>query len=148
MPIKDDTSAPAETRIYYSKTKNYSQMVMALIFAIGGFVIFSRGEFLWGLAAIIGGPIVAYINFKEATSKEPQIIINNKGIATKYAGFREWKDVKHEEVIRMRISKGISYYLTFQYPGGCEHLEIDDFNTDIDKLNKLLEIYRGRSVRR
>lgn len=122
-------------------------MVMAIIFFIGGFVIAKQGQILWGLAAIIGGPIVAYINYKEANNKEPQIIINNKGITTKYAGFKEWKDIKDEEVIRIRFNRGISYYLEFQYPGGFEHLEIDDFATDIDKLNNLLYIYRGRSGR-
>lgn len=79
------------------------------------------------------------------TNKEPQIIINDKGIKTITTDFYNWKEIENEEVITEGIGKHTHYYLTYNYPNGEEHLQIDDYNTNKRKLNKLLILYRERS---
>jgi len=144
--FQDDLTIPNETIIYYSKVKNSFQMAIMLI-ALGGgiYLLLKADSYIIGSIFTICGAYFGYKEYKEATNTEPQIIINDKGIKTISTDFFSWSDIENEEVISKGSGKHINYYLNYNYPGGAEHLKIDDYNTDLKSLDKLLILYRGRS---
>lgn len=144
--FQDDLTIPNETIIYYSKGKNFVEMAIMLgALTIGIYLLVQTDSYILGSILSIIGAYFAFKEFKEATNTEPQITINDKGIKTISTDFYSWNDIKNEEVISVRSGKHIHYYLTYDYPNGAEHLQIDDYETDIKELNKLLILYRGRN---
>jgi len=141
----DDLTIPNETIIYYSKGKNIIEMLIMLgCLAIGIFLLVKTDRYILGPILSIIGAYFGFKEFKEATNKEPQIILNDKGIKTISTEFYEWTQIQNEEVISEGSGKHIHYYLVYDHPDAAEHLQIDDFDTDLKKLNKLLTLYRGR----
>ncbi|MGD1319348.1 hypothetical protein [Chryseobacterium sp. 2R14A] len=147
--FQNDLMVPFETIIYYSKGKSFLQMfIMLCVLGIGiNFVLNMDDYFFRILGAILSiiGAFFFYKKYKEATIKEPQIIINDKGIKTITTDFYLWKEIENEEVISEGTGKHTHYYLIYNYPNGAEHLQIDGYNINKRKLNKLLILYRGRS---
>ena len=86
----------------------------------------------------------SYKEYKESTNTEPQIILSNEGIQTSSTKFYKWGKIQNEEARVEGSGKHISHYLYYDHPKGIEYLEIDDFDTDQQELNKLLLVYRGR----
>jgi sulfite exporter TauE/SafE len=146
--FQDDLTVPFETLIYYSRTRSFLEMVgMLCVLVVGsGIVLDMDGYFIhiMGVILLIIGLLFSYKKYKDATNKEPQIIINDKGIKTVTTGFHDWKDIENEEVITEGTGKNTHYYLTYGYPKGTERLQIDDYNTNKRSLNKLLILYRAR----
>jgi hypothetical protein len=143
--FKDDLSIPKETTIYYAKLKNYFEMGIMLIGVFGGIYLLKNSESpYWGIGLIIVCGYLAYIEFREATNTEPQIIINQNGIKTISTKFYNWSQIKNEEVISENSGKHTHFYLTYDYPNGTEKLMIDDYETEHSDLQKSLKIYRGR----
>ncbi|MGV3559794.1 hypothetical protein [Larkinella arboricola] len=144
--FQDDLTVSNETVIYYSKGKNFVEMVVMLgCLGIGIYLLLKTDNYIIGSILSIVGGYFSYKKYKEATNIEPQIIINDKGIKTISTDFYSWKEIKNEEVVSEGSGKHTHYYLTYDYPDGAEHLQIDDYDTDIRNLNKLLILYRGRS---
>jgi len=142
----DDQSVPGETIIYYSKGKNFFEMAVMLgCFGTGLYILIASDHYIVGSLLSLVGVYAAYQEYKEATNKAPQIVINDQGIKTSSTPFYPWADIEQEEVIREGSGKHVNHYLTYTYPEGSERLKIDDFETDQKSLNKLLRIYRGRS---
>ncbi len=143
--FQDDLSIPYETTIFYSKGKNYMEMiVMFILMAVGIYSLIDTDEY-YGILLIVLGAYFGFREFKEATNKEPQIIINNEGIKTRNTQFYQWKDIRNEEAVLKGFGKNTRHYLVYDYPNGTEELLIEDLTTDHIKLNKLLILYRGRS---
>ncbi|MBZ5857316.1 hypothetical protein [Flavihumibacter profundi] len=145
----DDITIANETIIFYSKGKNYIEMVIMLgCFAFGIYLIIKSDSYILGSILSVVGAYFGYKEYKEATNTEPQIIINDKGIKTISTEFYQWSAIENEEVIIEGSGKYTHYYLTYEHPEGSEHLQIDDFDTDQKSLNKLLILYRGRSKKK
>jgi hypothetical protein len=146
----EDFTVPEETIIYYSKTKNFLEVIVWVVCTIAGVYMANLGGsgIIWGIIISFFGAFMTYKEFKEATNTKPQIILNDKGIQTVSTHFYEWKDIRNEEAVSQGSGKNISYYLTYQYPRGDEHLQIDDYATDMKQLNKLLVLYRGRYTKK
>lgn len=142
----DDLTVENETIIYYSKSKNiFETIIMLCCLGIGIFLLLETDSSIMGSILAIVGAYFGYKNYKEATNTEPQIIINDKGIKTISTSFYNWRDIENEEVISEGSGKHTHYYLIYDFPGGAEHLLIDDYDTDIKNLNRLLVLYRGRN---
>jgi hypothetical protein len=142
----DDASIPSETIIYYLKWKAYVQMfIMFGCLAAVFYLFIIKDNYIIGAIVSIVGVYFGYKEYSEALRNEPQIIINDTGISTSSTVFQKWADIENEEVIREGVGNSTRYFLTYDYPGGTEHLQIDDFDTDQKSLNKLLMLYRGRS---
>lgn len=144
--FKDDLTIPAETIIYYSKLTNYIEMSVMLVAVVAGVYLIVATDKLWlgvGLTALCAW--LAFKEYRQATNKKPQIIINNKGIQTVSTSFHSWRQIRDEEVVTSYNGKNNTSYLRYNYPGGSEHLNIDDLDTDSRTLNKLLVFYRNRS---
>ncbi|TRX30150.1 hypothetical protein FNW52_20410 [Flavobacterium sp. ZT3R18] len=144
--FKDDLSIPKETIIYFAKMKNYIEMGIMLIGVFGGIFLFTKSENqYWGIGLIIVCGYLAYLEFREATNTEPQIIINQKGIKTISTKFYNWESIENEEVIMENSGKYSHFYLTYDFPNGTEKIMIDDYGTEHYDLQKLLKTYRGRN---
>lgn len=144
--FQNDSTIANETIIYYSKSKNFVEMTVMLgCLGVGVFLLFKTDSYIIGSILAIIGAYFAYKEYKEATNTVPQIIISDKGIKTISTDFYSWNDIENEEVLSEGSGKHTHYFLTYDYPDGAEHLQIDDYDTDIRNLNKLLILYRGRS---
>ncbi|MFM2386998.1 MAG: hypothetical protein RL660_1755 [Bacteroidota bacterium] len=142
----DDLTIPNETIIYYAKRRNFIEMsLMLAILGLGMYLLnTSNDPFLGAFIAMLGA-LLSFKEYKEATNTKPQIIINDKGIKTINTDFYPWNDIENEEAISQGTGKYTHYYLTYHHPGGQERLRIDEFETNMRSLNKLLILYRGRS---
>jgi|JI10StandDraft_1071094.scaffolds.fasta_scaffold559545_1 hypothetical protein len=144
--FQDDLTVPSETVIYYSKGKNFLEMITMLCFlGVGIYLLLKTDSYFTGSLISIIGAYFGFKEYKEATNTEPQIIINNNGIKTISTDFHNWNEIENEDVISEGSGKHINYYLIYDYSDGSEHLNIDDYDTDQKSLNKLLILYRGRS---
>lgn len=143
--FQDDLTIPAETIIYYSKFKNYQQMIVMLILLAVSVYLAVIDKFIIGGITGLGVAYFAFKEYKQAANKIPQIIINSKGIQTVSTPFYAWKYVRNEKIVLRRIGRNVYTHLQYDHPEGSESLEIDDYATDRMKLNWLLLVYRGRS---
>jgi hypothetical protein len=145
----DDITIPNETIIYYSKGKNLLEMVIMLgCLGLGIYLLLKTDSYILGSILSMAGAYFGFKEYKEVTNTKPQIILSDKGIRTISTDFHDWMVIKNEEVISEGSGKHTRYYLTYDYPSGAEHLQIDDYDTDQKSLNKLLILYRGRSKKK
>ncbi len=145
IPIHDP-NVPSETIIYYSKRKNYYEMVIMLgCLAFGIYLITQSDRFASGIFLILIGGYFAYREYKKAATTTPQVIINERGIQTISTGFFEWSQIEEEDVEAQGFSKNASRYLAYKHPEGFVRLLIDDLDIDHKELKRLLNIYRARS---
>ena len=144
--FQDDLTIANETVIYYLSSKNYTQMAIMLGCLVFGicFLLMSNSYIIGTILSIIGA-YFGYRNYKEAINKEPQIIINEKGIKTISTDFYSWKEIENENVLCEGSGSHTRYFLIYDYPFGSEKLKINDYDIDQSSLNKLLIVYRGRS---
>lgn len=142
----DDPSIPKETSIYYAKGKNFVEMAIMLVMMGGGiFMLVRTDSYIIGSVMAVVGAFLGYREFREATNTTPQIIMNEQGIQTIDTPFYTWSEITDEEAISEGSGKNIRHYLVYNYPGGHEKLAIDNYETNLKALNKLLIVYRGRS---
>jgi hypothetical protein len=143
----DDPSIPETTLIYYSKFNVYTQVGMGfVVMMIGiGNLINNQSPTL-GIIMIAISIYFLFKSFKKAKNREPQLILNEKGIETSEFGFHEWSQIYDEEVCTEGSGKSIKRKLVYSCQIGQIEFYIDDLTTDIKSLNKLLIIYRGRNL--
>ncbi|MFN3301165.1 MAG: hypothetical protein ACK41Z_13325 [Sediminibacterium sp.] len=145
----DNLTIPNETIIYYSRGGNFVEMaVMLACMGFGLYLLIKENNYILGAILSIVGAYFSFKEYKQATNRAPQIVLNEKGIKTISTDFYPWSEIKNEEVVSEGSGRDIHYYLNYDHPGGAEHLQIDDYDTDLRSLNKLLILYRGRSKKR
>jgi len=142
--FQDDLEIPDETIIYYSKGKNLFEMLLFLGCLLLGLYLIKKETYIFGTILSVVGAYFGYREYKQVTNKEPQIIINDKGISTISTEFYSWELIFNEDVIGEGRGENTRYYLVYGHPLGAEHLEIEDYDTDSRSLSKLLGLYRGR----
>ena len=144
--FQDDPTVAHQTIIFYSKSKNLFQTLIGIsAVAIGVYLVMNSTSIYYGALLILLGIYISYKDLREAFNTTPQIILNENGIETVNTPFQRWADIQGEEVVKEGFGRRRHSYLKYSFPGGNEYLMIDDYNTDMKKLNKLLIIYRGRS---
>jgi hypothetical protein len=143
----DDYLVPAETQIYYSKSKSLLSGLWTLAMLIVGIYFIVEHNYLLGIILSIAGAGASYSYIKEAANKQPQIILNQKGIQTSSTPFYEWKDISNEDVIaEHRYKDSDAYYLVYDYPEDKEKKDLDDLDINRHALENLLRVYRGRNT--
>lgn len=142
----DDYDVPAETIIYYSKSKNFGELIFMLVLMGGGlYLALKTDSHLIGGGIAIFALVMAFKEFREATNNEPQIILNDKGIQTIKTEFKTWSEISDEEVVVESSGKNTTCQLVYYYDDyERAELLIDDYNTNQRDLEKLLRVYRGR----
>lgn len=143
----DDPTIPNETIITYARGKNFAEMLLMLgVAALGVYLTAKTDRYVVGPMAILAGTIIAFKEYRQATNREPQIILNEKGIRLFSNRFYDWNEIQNEEVVSERAGKYTRhYYLRFYHRQGSISLKIDNYNTDKERLNSLLILYKGRS---
>lgn len=121
---------------------------MLALAGFGVYLIAAAINLLFGLAMIGIGVFFAIKQFRQATNTEPQIILNEKGIATAKHGFTAWKDIIEADVILERSGRNQNAYLQYSTQFESIKTAIDDLETDRRQLHHLLKVYRGRAIRR
>lgn len=145
--FQNDPTISEQTTIYHSKIKNLFQMFLGFFGIIfGTYLSYNSKDAIFGIFILVLGIYLSYKEFSEVFNTTPQIILNKKGLETINTKFHTWDNIKNEEVIREGFGKNTNYYLIYDYPNGKEYLKIDDYNTNMRLLNKLLILYRGRSI--
>jgi len=114
---------------------------MLFALSMGIVLLFFKYREFNGYLLLFLGSISAFIEYKEATNMEPQIVLSNKGISTVKTGFKTWKDIRNETV---EVHTGKGNYLSYDYQEGKGYLRIDDFNIEKWQLETLLKLYRDR----
>lgn len=141
----DDSSIPSETTIYYSKGKNFLEMLVGVaLLGFGIYKLIFESNYIFGLIALVYGGYIAFKEFKQATNSEPQIILNNNGVKTVNTEFYSWDEISRAEVVKEGYGKYTRYSFTYSHPEGRELIDINDFNTSFNKLDKLIFTYGSR----
>lgn len=147
--FENDFTVPSETIIYYSRKRNFTEMTIMLALAgFGVYLIAADINLYFGIAMIAIGIFFAIREYRQATNTEPQIVLNEKGIATAQHGFTAWQDIMDAEVILERSGRNQYAYLLYSTASESIKTAIDDFDTDRFQLHHLLKVYRGRGNRR
>lgn len=150
VPQKRPAQVPAQTIVYYSRRAMYIALTfmllvlsIALVSAVGMVygpqkvtlldisilsVVLATG--VWGI----------YSSYTRAQDKNPQMILNARGIETSLYGFRSWEEITDEQVYT--DGNQISY-LTYDYQKQTETLSITDYNIRPRKLAMLLHAYKN-----
>jgi hypothetical protein len=151
--FKDDPEISDRTEVFYSKLHLTINILFALLFvAIGSVIeylaIKHNGQTsLKIVAALIAvGPI--FLIFKSAQrmiKKQPELVLDNKGLYTEQTGFLNWDLIFNEKVTLVdRGKRGVKFTFSFQHPGGIVNIDISDFNISKGRLERLIRVYKGR----
>ena len=138
--ISDNKTIPDETIIYFSKTTNWIFIVSSIFtFAVGVFLLTINDTTLtiFGVIALIISVYRFYKEYMKLKKREPQIILNNKGIETVNTDFYKWGEIGGEKIGNQ--------YFTYEHPRGKESIYIADLDINPFKLSELLVLYRERS---
>jgi hypothetical protein len=121
--FQDDLTIQTETIIYYSKGRNYLEMIfMLLLVGVGIYLLVKTDSYILGLVLTLLGAYQSFKEYKEATNTEPQIILNEKGIKTINTDFYSWNEIENEEVVSQVLGKNTNHFLTYDHPDGAEYL--------------------------
>lgn len=145
----DVPTIPEKTIIFYSKKKNIGALIiMAICIWLSITVIMaSKSDFASIVLTLLFfgiGTYFGYDFFKYYLNTKPQIILTKEGIKTVTTKFEKWNEIKSEKVISEKKGKKHNFYLTYEHPNGIEKLRINRLTTNQVKLEKLMQIYRGR----
>ncbi len=147
---KEDYSVPPITKIYYSKFDYSIQLIIAIVVIfLGSYINFNGNieikNLVLGTIIILIGVYSGFLGYKKASYKEPIITINDKGISSRNIGFKNWSEIKNEEVITEGSGKSEKTYLFYWYDNNeYEQIDIDELNISHRKLENLLRTYRIR----
>ena len=143
---KEDPSIPPETKIHYSKTTNFFKMgIMLCCVGVGIYLLLTSKRYLTGSLFTLLGGYFAIKKYKQAANTQTQIIINNKGIETINGGFKNWREIRNEEVIYESSGNKSRAYLSFTFDTENQTINIDDFDISPEEMENALKTYRIRN---
>lgn len=147
----EDYSMPHVSKIYYSKTDTYYELIVSVIILGIGIAIFCFPEstiknYVIALIMILIGTYNSRKELKKAFNKNPIIIIDNTGIKTKNTEFVNWTQIYNEDIIREGFGKNREHYLTYFYGDELEFekLKIDSLDKTHEEIENMIRTYRIR----
>ena len=143
---EEDLLLPPVTEIYYSKGKTLLLALASLGFMVLGiYMILSPGtSTASGVVLMLLGGLGAFWQFKKVTDRNPQLIIDDKGIRTASGDFFAWPAINGEDVIFRDGRRVRKSYLIFDHRGRQEKIQITDYAVSRKRLAHLLRTYRIR----
>lgn len=143
---KEDKSVPKKSVIYYSKIKNtYEFSIMLLALAGGIYFLVKTDSYIIGTILVLCGAYFGFKDLKKVFNNIPQILIDSNGIKTVKTEFKNWNEIKNEEVIMEGYGKNKRFYFVYEFLNGSEKIEIGDLNVTPKKLENLIKTYRIRN---
>jgi hypothetical protein len=141
----DDLSVPKETRIFYSKASIISGIAFAGLGCAYSIYFLSVGNQNW--VAYTGFALAAFFVFtvvKKMRTKDPLVVINASGIRIKDGDFMPWENIEDTDIEVRQAGKYVHHYLIVIHHYGKTEIMIDTLDTNITKLEKLLQVYHLR----
>jgi len=145
----DDKTIPEESCFYYSKAISIILITLLLIISAFGVLLIVMAidekdlmiAFFGAFFLIVPATCGYFLGYKKLKNREPQLILNSKGITTK-KGFHKW-----EEIEQCIISPGNKASLGLVHSNGRYGIDIQELNIKNNgiKLSKLLMVYRERN---
>lgn len=138
---------PDETRIYYSKTKELSAIVLWVFVLLAGVYLLTLGTdyFAAALLCFVLGGVFIYFKYKTFSDKTPQIILNLDGLQTINNQFYKWSEIESIGITKLEMRGSNYYHLTYKTHQGDElSIRIDNFNIRINDLRLLLYFYQEK----
>ncbi|WP_304197447.1 hypothetical protein [Flavobacterium alvei] len=136
---KDDISVPKETIIYYSRKTILLMLVVFLGLGFFGVFLLFEKEYL-GLLFLGIGIYFSFDQAKKLRDKNPQIVLNDKGIKLKNENLVSWNKIFNDRVFSESKGKSSTNYLAFN----AEKIAIDELTIEYEELENLLHVYRVR----
>ena len=149
--FEDDETIPDETVIYNSKAFSITIVVLSIfIFAGGIFFLVTAayarvfvGFLLFGVFLIILALFLGYRHgYEKLKNKEPQLVLNSKGINSNKTGFHKWEEIKNEFI----YNDSRDGFLSYTHSRGYERIKTSNLTIHNGIiLSKLLMVYRERN---
>jgi hypothetical protein len=112
-----------------------SVFILIIGFVVISFTLVDVYVSIYALFLLILGIYTSFQSLKKLLNRDPQIIINDKGILIPSTfKFYKWSEIMNEEVT--------CKYLFFEHSKGIFEIEIEELNISKQRLNKLLILYR------
>lgn len=142
---QDDINVPKETRIFYSKLSLFFTIGLGLLFIISGIYLFESKDQIIIIILFCGlGSYFLISSLVKLSSNDPRITISSEGILLHKKELMRWNAIQKEMTEIRRSGKHVNHYLVFYYNNQHQEMQIDDLDTNNDKLEKLLQVYRVR----
>ena len=146
--VYEDPKVPQETKIYFSiTTAFFIVLFLSIGVTSGAYLMFEEKnkDFLIGLFMFIICLFILTQAFKKLINREPQLILNHKGITLSDNTFVSWSEIYELEIIREGFGNSAQHYLKFCDSNyNYSKIEIDRFNLSIRKLENSLQTYQIR----
>lgn len=134
--FEDDPGIPSETVIRFSKRDKMIAFCIGLFLIIIGVYGILKDQY--AMAAIfLAGDYLAIKSYRQMRNREPQLILNEKGMQVKDGPFIEWHLVSHIVISQTHIRYRIGNL--------SDHaLELGEFDKNVSAIEKRIRIYTGR----
>jgi hypothetical protein len=142
--FKDDLTIPDISKISYSKINlKISIILMSFCLTIGIYLLLGDNSLIYGVVLTTIGIIFGIKDFKKLTNDSTPLILANSGLTI---GDHEyiWDGISEEKTSMEGFGKNRDSYLIFWADGEFIKTNIDDYDTTLAELRKLLKIHRGR----
>lgn len=139
----DDEKAPPEKKIYFSKSASWILVIIFLPVIFGGlyFAIVDK-TYIGFLVIIMFFPL--FKELRKLLTREPRIILSNKGIQTASTKFYEWKEITDEDVVESGLGRTYQMFLIYKHPDGEERFDMEGIMISQEKMSNWLHLYRKR----
>jgi hypothetical protein len=141
----DSYQIPDETKIYYSKNVILFSLIVLAGLIWSGIYCFFAANILGGIILIAIGLLPIYNVYKQYKNREPQIVINDRGMQTSATKFYTWEEIGNEIVVYEDKDETKCYYLEYDCPNGREEFLLSDLDVNYNELIQALTVYRERS---
>jgi hypothetical protein len=141
----DDLNVSKETLIQFSKTQTVFTLLLGFASLIYGIYSWINIPNEYYFILMIGfGIYMIFKSIQKLKNKGPQIILNSSGIKLANSDLMSWQEIKNECVLIRRRGKYVEHLLMLDYKNQHIEIGINELNTNYDKLDKLLQVYRVR----
>src|ERR1700741_5274326 len=145
----EEINVPEEITVY---RRNYkTSFIFFITLLTAGIVCLFTGDtmFYIGIGPVIFSVIIIIGLVRDTRDNEPHIILNNKGIYTRKAGFVEWKNTSNEWAGFSKIRYHMGNCLMFDYTKddgtlNKERVDMNGKNYSAHDLKVFLEVFKER----
>lgn len=149
--MHNESSIPQETKLYFSKTRNFISLIFGILLTSGIIFLLTRPDhkdfvlrLLSNLFFLAIGLGIGYDGYRNLKNHSPQLILNNSGIQIVGSKFYYWPDVFDIKIIKALPNQRKYDVLWFSHAHGIEKLALNSLNIKNIDLLRLIRIYRRR----